>query len=86
VKILAKHKDWVIGATISESQSDDGKTRRFVATIRGYQNWKIWEGPALKTQENAKRIQRAVLEILNRIDANDESVFYEHQKECWLKN
>ena len=44
-KILARHK-WTYGATITESvEREEGKIRRFTATIRGFQNWLLYEGP-----------------------------------------
>jgi ribosomal protein S7 len=70
-KILARHK-WIAGATITESISiisDD--TRRFTATIRGWQNWLIYEGK----KWDAKKIIQAVKHIRDRIDGNDETVF-----------
>ena len=44
-KIIARHK-WVMGATITESYLDDPAVnlRRFTATIRGWRNWKMYEG------------------------------------------
>lgn len=72
MRILARHK-WVSGATITESVSGDGTIRRFTATIRGWRNFKIFEG---KLQYNTSKLVRAkVSEIRDRIDAGDESVF-----------
>lgn len=73
MRILARHKRWVEGATISESVNEDGSKRRFTATIRGWQNWKIYEGNAI----SAKGIIQKVLAIRDRIDKGDETVFYE---------
>ena len=49
-KLLARHK-WVNGAIISELHNetktegeDGGAYRRFVATVNGWRNFKIWEG------------------------------------------
>ena len=69
MKILARHK-WVDGAVITESAGDYG-IRRFTATIRGWKNWKIYEG----TSWNVKEIIKTVQSIRDRIDAGDDSVF-----------
>ncbi len=73
MKILARHKDWVAGATISESVNESGDIRRFVATIRGFQNWVIWEGNSREIP--VVEILRAVNFIRDRIDAGDEEIF-----------
>lgn len=70
-RLLARHKRWVHGATISEHINDEN-TRRFTATINGWQKWFIWEGPC---PAPAEAIQAKVREIRARIDAGDESVF-----------
>lgn len=80
-KIIARHK-WVSGATITESYLDDPKQniRRFTATIRGWNNWKIWEGDpsAGKDMGNrAAQVVKRVQEIRDRIDAGDQSIFME---------
>ena len=78
-KVLARHK-WVVGATITESVGVYDNNRRFTATIRGFQSWRIWQGPGEKNP-GGNEIQRRVIRIRNRIDANDESVFAE--KGAW---
>ncbi len=70
MRILARHH-WVDGATITESISKDGEVRRFSATIRGFRNWRIYEGPDPK----APQIIEKVREIRKRIDSGDESGF-----------
>jgi len=70
MRILARHH-WVDGATITESISKDGDVRRFTATIRGFRNWRIYEGPDPK----APKIIEKIREIRDRIDSGDESVF-----------
>ena len=73
MKIIGRHK-WVEGATITESydETDDTK-RRFTATIRGFRNWKIYEG---KLQDDTTGFVRLkVIHLRDRIDANDEAVF-----------
>lgn len=81
-KILARHK-WVSGALITESLcvvdgGDDGY-RRFTATIRGFQNWHIWQGvTAYKPMEpRVEEIKHRVTAIRDRIDAKDDTVFSE---------
>jgi hypothetical protein len=70
-KIIARHK-WVSGAVIAESVTDEN-IRRFTATIRGWRNWKIWEGKGEKVETQS--IINQVMAIRDRIDAKDESVF-----------
>jgi len=82
-KILARHK-WVSGAVITESidtQNDD--LRRYTATIRGWNNWRIWIGKiAYEPMEpRVKEIISRVITIRNRIDSGDEKVFSE--KGAW---
>jgi len=80
-KIIARHK-WVAGATITESyNTNDDRLRRFTATIRGYRNWKLGEyqitlQPGQWQADLQDVITKAKL-IRDRIDAGDESVFYE---------
>ena len=69
MKILARHKDWLCGCTITESGGDDGdgfNVHRFTATIRGWQNWKIYQGPIL--DDMAEMVINAVKEIRTKID------------------
>lgn len=84
-KIIARNKIHVNGATITESEKIDSPTsvRRFTATIRGFQNWRIWQGEtAYKPMEpRVKEIKRRVEKIRDRIDRGDESVFSE--KGAW---
>jgi hypothetical protein len=71
-RLLARHTRWVAGATISEFANDEN-SRRFTATIRGWQKWLIWEGSEVPVPVEA--IRAKVREIMSRIDAGDESVF-----------
>lgn len=81
-KVLARHR-WVTGAVISESeqmrQQEDKCIRRFTATIRGYQGWRIWCGDVRAVGNDAvvATVIRRVREIRDRIDQGDETVFYE---------
>ena len=77
-KIIARHK-WISGATVTESYLDDPAVnlRRFTATIRGWRNWKMYEG--VLYHGLADKVAERVREIRDRIDAGDESVFNENQ-------
>ena len=66
-RILARHK-WITGTSITESANDGW--RRYTATIRGYQNWRLYEGvpvPAIPAL-----VVRAVRAIRDQIDADAE--------------
>jgi hypothetical protein len=74
MKVIARHKNWVRGATISESIDEkDPKHRRYIATIRGFGNFKIYDG--VITADTSKKVQEKVIWILDRIDHGDEKVF-----------
>jgi len=76
-KKLAVH-NWVSGCKITESEKQgtgDVCIRRFTATIRGWRNFRIYEGE-LK-EGIAKQVKEKVREIRDRIDSGDEKVFYE---------
>ena len=79
MKILARHK-WVEGCTITESVDDKRPMetmswRRFTATIRGFRNWKIYEG--FLRENTAQIVKDKVSKIRDRIDKGDDKVFYE---------
>lgn len=67
-RILSRHK-WVAGATITESVSDDDR-HRYTATVRGYRNWRLFEG--VSTPGIPALIVRAVRAIRDQIDAEGE--------------
>lgn len=50
---------------------EDSRVRRFTATIRGWQNWRIYEGESV----NVEKIISEVRRIRDRIDAGDEAIF-----------
>jgi hypothetical protein len=78
--ILARHK-WVSGTTITESISNiDTHNRRFTATIRGWGNFVIYEGPLDSVLEISKLVQLQVMKIRDRIDSGDMTVFNEDSK------
>lgn len=81
-QVLARHNKWVTGATITESVRRDSATdengvsiRRFTATIRGFRNWKIYEGAA--TNGIIRHIIKRVSNIRDKIDNGDNAVFNE---------
>lgn len=79
MKILARHK-WVTGAIITESvdKSRDTATksyRRFTATIRGWQNWIIYEGYLKASTVN--NVIKTVISIRDKIDNSNGEIFLE---------
>jgi len=78
MKIIARHK-WVLGATITESYDEKKEGykgvsyRRFTAAIRGYQNWKIWEG--YLRDGIVKEIIQMVAWIRDEIDKGNKEIF-----------
>ncbi len=74
MKVIGRHK-WVEGTVITESYDEnDDSIRSFTATIRGYQNWKIYKGKLLDW--TTKFVIASVKHIRDRIDADDKEVFY----------
>jgi len=72
---LARHR-WVRGATITESMLvEDDLYRRFTATVLGWRGFRIFEGRLYP--DVVKEVKTKVMEIRDRIEAGDESVFYE---------
>ena len=78
MKIIARHK-WVLGATITESYDEKKEGykgvsyRRFTATIRGYQNWKIREG--YLRDGIVKEVIQMVAWIRDEIDKGNKEIF-----------
>ena len=77
-KIVGRHK-WVSGAIITESYDNSKERlgysyRRFTATIRGWRNFLIYEGDL--TEGVTKKVRKRVIEIRDRIDKGDESIFH----------
>jgi len=75
VKIIARHTNWVNGATITESVIDDNN-RRFTATIKGWRNFLIYEGRP--GDDVSQKVQMKVREIRDRLEKGDESVLNEN--------
>ena len=72
-KIIARHK-WVAGAKITESiGQDEQRHSRFTATIRGWQNWQLYQGQP--SQEILQLVISLVKVIRDRIDNGDEGIF-----------
>ena len=71
MKVLARHK---IADDIRITESTDGgdpEYRKFTATIKGWQGWKLYIGQ----DWNFKAIIAKAFEIRGRIEAGDEKVF-----------
>ena len=73
--VVGRHR-WIAGAIIIESTDEDGWTRRFTATIQGWRNWKIYQGPAINPQFVADAVRR----IRDRIDEGGETIFAERNE------
>lgn len=76
-RIIGRNSKWVSGATITETIDETSTQCRFVATIRGWQNWRMYEGKRV-SQEQLRAIIDTVRTIRDRIDADDEAVFHEN--------
>ena len=78
MKILARHK-WVLGAIITESYDEKKEGykgvsyRRFTATIRGFQGWKIHQG--YYRDGITKEVIAIVTWIRDEIDKGNEDIF-----------
>ena len=68
-KIIGRHK-WVSGARITESVNQDDDSSRFTATIRGFRNWKLYQGRP--SEEVLRLIIRVVRAIRDQIDGQGE--------------
>ena len=79
-QILARHK-WICGCVITESDNENRSNgqhpayRRFTATIRGWRNFKIYEGYLYDGL--VEEITGCVEAIRSRIDKGDKMVFHE---------
>lgn len=76
-QIIGRHNNWVLGASIAEMVNSITSERRFVATVRGYRNFRIFEG--VVGPETSTMVQRVVTEIRDRIDSGNNSVFVDPQ-------
>jgi len=68
-RILGRHR-WIVGTFITESVNDDDTARRYTATVRGYQNWKVFEGKG--GPGSLDLIIRIVSAIRDQIDTDGE--------------
>ena len=76
MKVLARHK---IADDIRITESTDGgdpEYRKFTATIKGWQGWKLYIGQ----DWNFKSIITKAFEIRARINADDNTVFNGQRK------
>lgn len=77
MKVIARHKNWVLGATIAELDDENYNGRfayrKYVATIRGFRGWKIYEGEIKKCMVDI--VKSEVEKIRNKIDNGDEEIF-----------
>ena len=78
-QVVAHHKNWVEGATITESFNvDNPRERRFTASIRGFRNWKIRQGENLPdSAATVADVVKRVKTIRDRIDNGDETIYHE---------
>ena len=80
-KVVGRSAKYVAGAVITQSveqhSDSDGWLMRFTATIRGWRGFLIAEGCPGKGDFHFQDVINKVQEIRDRIDAGDESVFYE---------
>ena len=74
-RVIARHNNWVNGATITESIIDDSGNRRFTATIKGWRNFLIYEGQP--GDDVSAMVQKKVREIRDRLEAGDEKALNE---------
>lgn len=73
MKIIAKHKP-LSGVIITESYKENELNyRRFTATIRGFRNWKLFEG--ITKNDTFEKVINKAEEIRNKIDNKDEEIF-----------
>lgn len=68
-KIIGRHK-WIVGTVVTESVNDDDSERRYTATVRGYRNWKLFEGELFPCY--LQLIIRVVRAIRDQIDEDGE--------------
>ena len=74
--VLGRHH-WVCECTITESYlKDNDSIRRFTATIKGWRNFKIYEGTI--SHNTIQKIIAQVRYIRDRIEKEDESIFTEN--------
>lgn len=74
--VIARH-NWLSECTITESYSkSDDTIRRFTATIKGWNNFKIYQGHV--SRNTVQKIIDQVRYIRDRIEKEDESIFTEN--------
>lgn len=88
-KVITRRYDWFKGAVITESVVEDDSRpdngisiRRFTATIHGWQNWKLYEGPIYDCEVLVKKVIRMVRKIQKLIETDDHDAF--EKKGYWI--
>ena len=81
-QLIARHKHWVLGATISELYNLETHGRRYVATIDGWRNWKIaaYTADQMRVTPQHARVAAVIKQVSAiqiRIKAEDQTVFIE---------
>jgi hypothetical protein len=74
--IVSRHKNWVTDCCITESsKASNSGIVRFTATILGWQNFKIYEGPYI--EKLTFLIIAQVKKLKSLIEQGNENVFFE---------
>lgn len=82
-RVLARHRNWVSGCTITESISECDRYRRFTATIDGWRGFEIWCGALYDTpdpKDIIRRIIAKVREIQDAIRSGNDTHFYQDNR------
>jgi len=73
-KVIGRHKKWVTHCTVTESISDCGRYRKFIATIHGWRGFEIYCG--VLYEGLTEKIIAKVSQIRDTIEAGDIKEFY----------
>jgi len=76
---LARHNRWVRNCSITETSDGTGKNHRFTATIRGFRNWKIYQGRAYP--EEVGLVIKLVRCIRDKIEADESAAVFTAENE-----
>ena len=71
-RVIGRHK-WVAGCTISESVNQDDTVRRYIATIKGSRNWRLYEGPGMPGL--TVKLMAVVMYVRDHMDEKDADIF-----------
>lgn len=69
-KVLARHK-WLVGCVITEMVDPETNVRHFIATVRGWRNFRLRSTVPQEVMDEVRSIRK-------RIDEGDQSVFSEY--------